>query len=144
MSGEAEIPPGFEPLFRRSGFTDAIGPLYHRKDNETLVVAVRILDKHCNARGLAHGGLLLTLADIALGYSLAFREDPPASLVTASLSADFAGSARLGDWVEAHVDVQKSGRRLAFANAYLVVAGERILRASAVFLRAGSLPPAAR
>ena len=42
-------------------------------------------------------------------------------------------SDRIGDWIEAHVDIQKSGSRLAFANAYLVVGSERILRASAVF-----------
>lgn len=134
-----DVPVGFEPLFRNSPYTDMVGPIYYRRDGEQLVIAIRIQEKHANARGLAHGGLLLTLADIALGYTMAFREDPPASLVTASMSADFAGSAKIGEWVEAHVDVQKSGARLAFANAYLVVSGERILRASGVYLRAGTL-----
>jgi acyl-coenzyme A thioesterase 13 len=129
------IPEGFAPLFRTSPFLDATGPFYCRRENERLIVGLRILEKHVNARGFAHGGLLMTLADIALGYSLAYREEPPASFVTANLSADFAGSARLGDWVEAHVDIQKSGSRLAFANAYLTVDGQRILRASAVFAR---------
>ncbi len=137
----SEIPAGFEPLFRSSPYTEAIGPLYYRKGSDPLVLAIRILDKHVNARGLAHGGLLLTLADLALGYSMAFRENPPASLITASMSADFAGAAKIGDWVEAHVDIQKSGGRLAFANAYLTVQGERILRASAVFARVGALTP---
>ena len=130
-----EIPSGFAPLFRTSPFLEATGPFYFRRDGERLIIGLRVLEKHVNARGFAHGGLLMTLADIALGYSLAYREDPPASFVTATLSADFAGSAKLGDWVEAHVDIQKSGTRLAFANAYLVVDGERILRASAVFAR---------
>jgi acyl-coenzyme A thioesterase 13 len=132
------VPEGFAPLFRTSPFLDAVGPFYFRRDGERLIIGLRILDKHANARGVAHGGLLMTLADIALGYNTAYREDPPASLVTASLTADFAGSAKLGDWVEAQVDVQKSGRRLAFANAYLTVDGERILRASAVFARSGT------
>ena len=131
----SDVPGGFEPLFRTSPYTQTIGPLYHRKGSDPLVLGVRILDKHANARGFAHGGLLLTLADVALGYALAFRESPPAALVTANISADFAGSAKVGDWVEAHVDIQKSGKRLAFANAYLSANGERILRASAVFLR---------
>jgi len=130
-----EIPSGFAPLFRTSPFLEATGPFYFRRVGERLITGLRVLEKHANARGFAHGGLLMTLADIALGYSLAYREDPPASFVTATLSADFAGSAKLGDWVEAHVDIQKSGTRLAFANAYLVVDGERILRASAVFAR---------
>lgn len=106
----SEVPDGFRPLFRTSPFL---------------------------ARGTAHGGLLMTLADIALGYDLAYSEEPPASLTTANLTADFAGSAGLGDWLEARVDIQKLGGRLAFANAYLTVNDERIVRASAVFVRGG-------
>jgi acyl-coenzyme A thioesterase PaaI-like protein len=141
---EPNPPPGFEPLFRTSPFLDTVGPLFFRRDaNRGLVIGLRIAEKHANARGIAHGGLLLTLADIALGYCTAFGQDPPAGLITASLSTDFAGAARIGDWVEAHVDVQKVGGRLAFASAFLMVEGERIVRASAVFTRAGPLsdPP---
>jgi acyl-coenzyme A thioesterase 13 len=137
---ESGPPPGFEPLFRTSPFLDTVGPLFCRRDAERgLVIGLRIAEKHANARGVAHGGLLLTLADIALGYRTAFSQDPPAGLITASLTADFAGAAKIGDWVEAHVDVQKLGGRLAFANAFLTVDGERIVRASAVFARAGPL-----
>ncbi len=99
------------------------------------MIGLRIADKHANARGSAHGGLLLTLADIALGYTAAFAEDPPLSLTTVNVSADFAGYARVGDWLEADVDIQKIGQRLVFANAYLVVGVERIARASAIFVR---------
>jgi acyl-coenzyme A thioesterase 13 len=134
-----DVPAGFEPLFRNSPYTDTIGPIFYRKDGSNLVLGIRALQKHANARGLVHGGLLMTIADIALGYAMAFREDPPASLITASISADFAGSAKVGDWIEVHVDVQKSGSRLAFANAYLIANDQRILRASGVYLRAGAL-----
>jgi acyl-coenzyme A thioesterase 13 len=58
-------------------------------------------------------------------------------LTTASVTTDFAGGAKVGDWVEAHVDVHKVGGRLAFANCYLVCNGERIVHASAVFARSG-------
>ena len=137
---DAKPPPGFEPLFRTSPFLETIGPVFCRRDPQRgLVVGLRIAEKHANARGIAHGGLLVTLADIALGYHMAFSEDPPAGLITASLTADFAGAAKVGDWVEVHVDVQKLGGRLAFANAYLTVGGERIVRASAVFARTAPL-----
>jgi len=137
---EPNPPPGFEPLFRTSPFLKTVGPLFYRHDPERgLIIGLRIAEKHANARGVAHGGLLVTLADIALGYQTAFGRDPPAGLITANLTADFAGAAKIGDWVEAHVDVQKLGSRLAFANAFLVVDGERIVRASAVFTRAGPL-----
>ena len=54
-------------------------------------------------------------------------------MVTVNLTADFADVARDGDWVEARVDVQKLGKRFAFATCYLWVGDKRILRASGVF-----------
>lgn len=141
-------PDGFAPLFRSSNFLDLIGPFYQRGMGRELVVGVRIAEKHVNARGFAHGGLLMTLCDIALGYAAATTHDPPLRAVTASLTTDFAGSAQRGDWVEAHVDVHKIGSRLVFANAYLTVGAERIVRASAVFARTdgprGGAAPALR
>ena len=132
------VPPGFEPLFRTSPFLETLGPFFFRRTPAGFVIGLRVAEKHSNARGTAHGGLLLTLADIALGYTAAFSEEPPLSLTTASLSTDFAGQAKIGDWIEAHVDIQKIGSRLVFANAYLVVGAERIARASAVFARNAS------
>lgn len=129
-----DIPTGYEPLFRTSPFLDLLGPFYYRKENEALIIGLYVEDKHTNARGAAHGGLLMTLSDIAIGYATAYSSDPPLQMVTTGLSVDFAGAAKVGDWVEARVDVQKTGRRLAFANAFLHVGQERIVRASATFL----------
>ena len=135
-----EVPLGFQPLFRTSPFLDLLGPFYFQEEGGGLVIGLRIAPKHANARGLAHGGLLLTLADIALGYSTAHSETPPLSLTTAHLATDFAGSAKIGDWVEAHVDIQRIGSRLVFANSYLSVGSERIVRASGVFARGAATP----
>lgn len=132
----AAVPEGYEPLFRSSPFLELIGPLYHRHDDNGLTIGLRLDGRHVNARGAAHGGVLLTLADIALGYSMAFSEDPPLHMTTASMSVDFAGSAQEGDWVVASTDIQKIGGRLAFANAYISVGDKRIVRASGVFARA--------
>ena len=75
---EPRPPPGFEPLFRTSPFLDTVGPLFYRKEPDGgFVVGLRVLPKHANTRGNAHGGLLLTLIDVALGYRAAFSQDPP-------------------------------------------------------------------
>jgi len=134
-----DVPEGFQPLFRTSPVLDLIGPLYGRGKGTDLVVGLRVEPKHCNARGTIHGGILATLADVAIGYAIAFSADPPIGAVTANLSLDYAGTARIGDWVESRVDIQKRGTRLAFGNCYLCVGEERIARASAVFLIAGQL-----
>jgi acyl-coenzyme A thioesterase 13 len=138
------IPLGFKPLFRTSPVLDLIGPIYSRGEGKDLVLGLRAEAKHCNARGTVHGGMLATLADVALGYTMAFSSEPPAGLVTANLSLDFAGTAKAGDWLETHVDIQKQGSRLSFANCYILVVGERIVRASAVFLVAGPIDAKAR
>jgi len=134
-----DIPLEFQPLFHTSPVLDLIGPLYCRGKGVDLVVGLRVEAKHCNARGTVHGGILATVADVALGYTMAFSSTPPANLVTANLTLDFAGTAKIGDWLEAHVDVQKRGSRLSFANCYITVSEQRIVRASAVFLVAGQL-----
>jgi acyl-coenzyme A thioesterase 13 len=136
------VPEGYQPLFRTSPYVELIGPLYSRGEGAALQIGLRAERKHCNQRGTVHGGILATLADIALGYAMAFATTPPANLVTANLSLDFAGAARDGDWLETRVDIQKQGSRLAFGNCYITRDGERIVRASAVFLVAGSLAEA--
>ena len=129
-----EIPPGFAPIFRTSPFLETIGPLYSAGSGAQLVVGLRVQEKHTNARGTLHGGVLASIADIALGYGLATSTHPPTSMVTANLSVDFAGSAQIGDWIETSLDIQKVGSRMAFANVYFTLRGERIARASGVFL----------
>jgi hypothetical protein len=82
----------------------------------------------------------MTMCDIALGYRTTRSQTPSPMLTTASVTTDFAGSAKIGDWVEGHVDVHKVGGRLAFANCYLKVGDERVVHASAVFARTGAGP----
>jgi len=130
-------PQGFEPLFRTSPVLELIGPLYSRAKGKHLVLGLRAETKHCNSRGTVHGGILATLADVALGYTMAYSTEPPGNLVTANLTLDYAGTAQAGDWLETQVDILKQGSRLSFANCYILVGGQRIVRASAVFVAAG-------
>ncbi|WP_339413041.1 MULTISPECIES: PaaI family thioesterase [unclassified Pseudomonas] len=127
------IPAGFTPLFRSSPFLDLLGPIYNQRTETGLVIGLRAEEKHCNARGLVHGGVLSSLADVALGYNSAFAHEPPTPIVTSSLTIDYAGTAKLGDWISIESDVQKVGKSLAFANCYFMVESVRIARASAVF-----------
>ncbi len=127
------IPEGFGPISRTSPFTDLLGPIYQKTDSSGLIIGLLAEDKHCNARGLVHGGIFGTLADIAMGYSAAFSTEPPTYMVTTSQTVDYVGKAEKGDWIEVHTDVQKVGRSIAFANCYFHVGSKRIARASAVF-----------
>lgn len=128
-----ELPEGYEPLFRESAFTQLLGPIFQKRTEHCLQLGLRTREKHCNMRGDIHGGVISSLADIALGYNVAFSQEPPISAVTATLTVDYMGRIRVGDWLEVAVDIQKLGKRLAFANCVFTVADVRVARANGVF-----------
>lgn len=130
--------PGFKLIEGLSPFNSLVGPLYERRDERGVSIGVRLEEKHTNSRGICHGGMLATLADLALGYALLGKGGPiSGSFFTVQLSIDYASPAKAGDWVQSEVEIQQAGSRLAFANCYLVAGGRRIARASAIFARAG-------
>jgi uncharacterized protein (TIGR00369 family) len=133
-NGEILPPPEeFLPVETTGPFMAMLGPLYYRTVDGGMIIALRMAEKHLNRRGIAHGGMLVTLADSAMGMNLACTREPRLWTVTSSLSTDFIDAARKDDWVEAHVEILKIGARLAYASCYLTVGTRRILRASGVF-----------
>lgn len=125
---------GFERLDSISPFHDLVGPLYLRREADAFSVGMIVAEKHLNSRGIVHGGMICTLVDFAMGYAARFASDPPRALVTTNLSVDFAGNARIGDWIEARVDVLRPGRQVAFVNCFVHHDGVRIARGSGTFL----------
>lgn len=143
MSTDDDAPEGYRPLPHPGPVLQDFGPLYVKERHEdTVLVGLRIGHRHLNSRRIAHGGVLVTLADSALGIALVYSRKPRLSLVTVSLTTDFVHPALEGDWVEAHVDIQRVGGRLAYANCYLHVGDRRILRASGVFALMPAVAPA--
>ena len=133
---------GFEPLATQSPYITTVGPFYTRLVETSWVVGLRVQAHHCNTQGNLHGGMVGTLADIAIGRNIAavlFEQGRLTGQVknspfaTVNLSTDFVGTAVIGDWIEVHVDVQKAGRNLAFANAYIHNKEQKIARVSGIF-----------
>jgi acyl-coenzyme A thioesterase 13 len=132
------IPDGFLPISRRQGpFNTLIGPLHERREGERYTLGMRVAEKHTNSRGVCHGGVLATLADLALGYAMIGKAEGRTGFVTVNLSIDYAGSAKLGDWIESDIEVQRIGAQIAFCSGYLVVGAKRVVRASGVFALSG-------
>lgn len=129
----SDAPEGFAPHPRKSPLTDPWEPLYSRETESAIIIGVRVREPHCNARGLAHGGLISALADNALGLSCARRHDPPAGLVTTSLHVEFLRAAKLGQWLEFKPTFTKIGRTIDFAQGHVEADGERCALVSAAF-----------
>lgn len=125
-------PDGFVPHFRDSGLTDPWKPLFSRFDGDAVIIGLRAGPAHANSRGLVHGGLIMALADNAMGLSCG-RAGGASGLVTVALTTEFLGVARLGQWVEIRPRVLKAGRSLCFAAADIVADGVACAHASATF-----------
>jgi|SRR5690625_4565413 len=132
-----DIPAGYRPLDREASFWKLIGPLYEKPVDDGIALGLRVQEKHGNMRSVTHGGVICTLADIALGLNVARKLSEPMPIATVNLTTDFAGAAQIGDWLEARVDVQRTGRRLTFANCYIYVGEKRIARISGIFSTLG-------
>lgn len=133
-----DIPDGFKPLKRGGGYLTSLGPWYYRIDetkgeNSQIVLAIRIEDRHTNIRHIAHGGFLVTMVDTALGIVVSSSREPPQPIVTVSLTTNFITAAEPGDWVEAHVDIDRMGGRLAYASCTLRTGERTIMTGTGVF-----------
>ncbi len=132
------IPAHYKPHTRPSPLTDAWEPLYAKHTEHAVYLGVEIREAHCNGRGFAHGGLLSSLADNAMGLS-AVRQarltqaNDKISALTVSLSLDFLDTAKIGDFLEIKPQLLKVGRTLAFVDCRIVCGERLIARASASF-----------
>lgn len=127
-------PEGFVALPPSGAYFDTLGTVHGRREGEHgMVLGVRVGPRHANITGVAHGGMLATLADSALGVNIARARKLRSAQVTVTLNLDFLSSALQGDWLEAHVRVTRIGSRLGFADCELRVGDRIVLRATGVF-----------
>jgi uncharacterized protein (TIGR00369 family) len=129
----ADIPEGFERHFRHSPLTDPWEPIYSKRTADAVIMGLRLAAPHTNSRGLAHGGLITSLADNAMGLSCAMKLGGGARLVTVSLSIDFIAPAQVGQWLAIETNVIKAGGTLCFAQCFATADGVNCARGSAIF-----------
>ena len=110
-------------------YLEHIGPVLADGD----VLGLQIEPQHLNASGMAQGGLLATLVDFAMGRAIRSSAGEERRAATVSLTTDFLGAAKEGDFVEARTEVERLGGTLAFADCSLTVDGREIVRGRAVF-----------
>ena len=95
----SDIPDGFTVLPWHRGFGRQVGPLYEKiHDDGTYIRAFRVEEHHTNGMNNAHGGMLMTFADMAWGHVV--DAGPDHWWVTIRLVCDFLSGANHGDWVE--------------------------------------------
>lgn len=130
----AGVPAGFEPAPLDEGFLDLVGPLHACKRTDgTHVIGLRATAAHENRHGMVHGGLLATLADVAIGMNLARVTGDVETALTLNLAMDYIDVARAGDWLEAKVSLTKVAGRVRFGDCEITVNKRLVARGHATF-----------
>lgn len=111
----APAPPGFAEVTPISPFVSFVGPIYLRWDGGAQHATFRVEPRHRNVFGHAHGGMVMTFADILLGNAAKrVLGDRPA--VTLNLSTIFIRPSKVGDWVTGRAEARPAGPDLAYAS----------------------------
>jgi acyl-coenzyme A thioesterase PaaI-like protein len=116
----------------RSGFSALVGPLWWRQEADGVACAFVAEGKHANARGVVHGGMLMTFADHALGR-LVFEAVGRRPIATIQLDTHFLAPARPGDLVEARGRIVRRTRAVVFVEGTLTVKAHLVTRAHGIW-----------
>jgi uncharacterized protein (TIGR00369 family) len=125
-----QAPQGFVPFTAPSPYVQQLGPMFCRTEPDgRFTLGLRLRDAHANLHGIAHGGMLATVVDNALGWNIASLGQP---VVTVHLSIDFLQAARVGAWLEARIEYRRQGNRLTFADVLLYADAVCVVRATGI------------
>lgn len=128
------IPQGFEPAGFTPGFLDHGGPYYLGPVCDGVrVVGLAVCPHHINYQDAAHGGVISTFADVALSHAVYDAERPRLAPSTVTLTVNYLCGARLGDWLEARVRIDRLGGRTAYTSGGVWRGEELLATMSGVF-----------
>ncbi len=120
------VPEGFELMPEGLGFVDGMKPLYRRYRNNTVDFGIQVGPQHCNSLGICHGGVIMTLADLAAASGATLASERRVSAPTVNLNVDFISAGRLGQWLQTRLEGVSARRRFGFAHG-LLMHGERVV-----------------
>ena len=116
-----------EPIVRMSTPFDALlGIEVKDSRNGESEVVLELVPAHCNRRGVAHGGVICGLLDVALGSAVVSKLGETEWCATLELSVQFRDPARHGP-LKASGRLARRGRRVAFAEGEVVDARDQVV-----------------
>jgi uncharacterized protein (TIGR00369 family) len=125
--------PGFVPTPLIDPFEIYVGPIFDRRaDKSPREYAIRTDARHMNRRGVMHGGMCMTLADMTLGQAVWDATDKAPS-VTLNMQTHFLKPVVEGDVVRVVPQLIRRTRALVFMRGDFTVEGEIVFAVSSVW-----------
>lgn len=111
---------GWQTQDTLQGFSSHVSPFWHRDTGDLFCVGFFVEPAHCNEHlGTAHGGALLTFADIVGGWAVS-RALGHYRCATIQLQSQFTAAARAGDFVWCEPEIVRQTRDVIFMRSKMV------------------------
>ena len=131
MTETSKAPPqGFVPADMDYGFAACLSPFYLKREEDGVTVGFYVEEQHINPGQIAHGGMLMTVIDMAFGINIGAKVEDSGFLPTTSLSYDFVQAAYLGDWIESKIEFLHITHKRAVISGFLVGPKGVVVRAN--------------
>ena len=124
--------PGFVPTPLVDPFEIYVGPVFENGAAGSKTYAMRVDSRHMNRRGVLHGGMLMTLADMTLGQAVWDATDK-APVVTLNMQTHFLKPAVEGDIIQVVPELIRRTRALIFMRGDFTIDGEIVFTASSIW-----------
>lgn len=127
---------------RGEGFNRTVGPIrFVRAGDNEWQATLAIEDRHINTGGVAHGGVLLTLADVAMGAA-SYEAGGGHPCATIELGSHFLAATKRGQTALAVARQTRGVRDLSFMACEIHAGGRIVMRASGIWKYLASRAPA--
>jgi uncharacterized protein (TIGR00369 family) len=138
MTASLSPPPGYVESRLIDPFEIFVGPVYEKGEPGAKCFLLRIDKRHVNMRGVIHGGMLMTFADLALGQAVWDVTDYAPS-VTLNMHTQFLKPARAGEVLEVTPHLIRKTGSLVFMRGDFTVGGETVFTAESVWKLLGKV-----
>ncbi|MBT4042043.1 MAG: PaaI family thioesterase [Rhodospirillaceae bacterium] len=128
---EANPPTGFIHSGHRGPYTTHNGPYFHKIVDDQFWHGLRVMDRHCNAHGSLHGGMMTSFADGLL--ATAVWHHAKLRGVTVRMVCDLVGAVAAGAWLEGTARITGQDDDIAFTAAEAYADGKLVFTATGVF-----------
>jgi uncharacterized protein (TIGR00369 family) len=122
-------------MWIRQRFDEFLGYTYNRMTGGEVEVGLEVKDLYVNSAGVIHGGIISSLADVAMSNLVPADENGVQQMVTVDLNVSFLRAAR-GKRLRAVAKLEKDGRTLVHAVCTVYDEQERsVASAKGIFCR---------
>ena len=114
------------------GIPASLEAFWTRREGDAWRYAVKLDERHQNAQGYIHGGVLSTFADHAMSLVI-WEASGRANCTTVQMNSHFLSALKAPAFVEIDVSITKRGRQMIFVRGLLHSEGEPIMDVTGVW-----------